>query len=88
LSAGADAETVTRLERFGLAFGIAFQHADDVLDDDQAALREHGLRRVDELSDECRSIAARQGERGRALAAIADWVQARAKRAASGDKED
>jgi geranylgeranyl pyrophosphate synthase len=79
---------VERLERWGLAFGIAFQHADDMLDDDQAALREQALRRVDELTDECRTIAAEFGEGGVALKAIADWVQARAHRAATGDHSD
>ncbi|NVB38162.1 polyprenyl synthetase family protein [Pseudenhygromyxa sp. WMMC2535] len=88
LSAGIDADQVAALERYGLAFGIAFQHADDVLDDDQPSLREQAMARVDELTDECRTIAGRFGDNGQALVAIADWVQARAKRAASGDLSD
>ncbi|MFV8752432.1 polyprenyl synthetase family protein [Nannocystaceae bacterium ST9] len=88
LAAQASPEQVDRLERYGLAFGIAFQHADDILDDDQQALRERALQRIDELTDECRTIAAEFGSRGAALTAIADWVQARARRAAAGDRRD
>ncbi len=88
LAAQAEPARVDRLERYGLAFGIAFQHADDILDDDQQALREQALRRIDELTDECRTIAAEFGPRGAALTAIADWVQARARRAAAGDRRD
>lgn len=88
LAASASPERVERLERYGLAFGIAFQHADDILDDDQAALRERALRRVDELTDECRTIASEFGKPGEPLRAIADWVQSRAHRAAAGDRRD
>lgn len=88
LSARAESDVVDRLERYGLAFGIAFQHADDVLDDDQPGLRAQAMQRVDELTDECRTIASEFGERGRALVAIADWVHARAKRAVAGDLSD
>lgn len=88
LAAHATPERVDRLERYGLAFGIAFQHADDILDDDQKDLREQALHRIDELTDECRSIAAEFGEPGAPLTAIADWVQARARRAAAGDRRD
>ncbi len=88
LSAQASDADVAKLERYGLAFGIAFQHADDVLDDDQPALREQAMARVERLTDECRTLAASFGERGDALTAIADWVQARAVRAASGDLSD
>jgi geranylgeranyl pyrophosphate synthase len=88
LSAGASDEQVARLERWGLAFGIAFQHADDILDDDQRSLRERALRRIDELTDECRTIAAEFGPRATPLKAIADWVQARGRRAAAGDRRD
>lgn len=88
LAAGASSEQVARLERYGLAFGIAFQHADDILDDDQQALRERALRRIDQLTDECRTIAGEFGPRAAPLVAIADWVQARGRRAATGDLRD
>ena len=88
LCAGGSREVVDALERYGLAFGIAFQHADDVLDDDQKELREQALARVDGLAAECTEIAGQFGERGAALVAIAEWVRARAHRAASGDRRD
>ncbi len=88
LYGGADEKTVSALERWGMCFGIAFQHADDMLDDDQAALREQALRRVEELCAECTAIATELGPRAAALVAIADWVNARAKRAAAGDRRD
>jgi geranylgeranyl pyrophosphate synthase len=88
LCAGASREVVESLERYGLAFGIAFQHADDVLDDDQRELRSQALARVDALAEECSQIAAPFGESGSALSAIARWVRSRAHRAASGDRRD
>lgn len=78
IAGGADAATVARLEAYGLAFGVAFQHADDVLDDEQALLRSAAQSRLVELTTHCQEIAADFGERGVALAAIADWVLARA----------
>jgi geranylgeranyl pyrophosphate synthase len=86
LSAGADSETVALLERYGLAFGVAFQHADDILDDDQPALRDAAAVRIRELTDECRTIAARFGSPGRALTAFADWIDERAARARAGEQ--
>lgn len=77
LCSGATDDTVARLERYGLAFGIAFQHADDVLDGDQLELRKQALTRVDELVTECTEIA-RSFDAGEPLAAIAEWVQTRA----------
>ncbi|MEE9383352.1 MAG: polyprenyl synthetase family protein [Nannocystaceae bacterium] len=78
LCSGESSDTVGRLEAYGLAFGIAFQHADDVLDDDQLDLRPQAQARVDVLARECNEIAHGFGERGHRLAAIADWVRARA----------
>ncbi|TPV95850.1 MAG: polyprenyl synthetase family protein [Myxococcales bacterium FL481] len=77
LCSGASTAVVNQLERYGLAFGIAFQHADDVLDGDQIALREQALVRVDQLVDECMTIAGSLAG-GEPLVAIAKWVQTRA----------
>jgi geranylgeranyl pyrophosphate synthase len=88
LLAGADDATVERLERFGLGFGIAFQHADDVLDDDQPALRDKALARTDQLVAQCLSLVAGHGEAADPLRAIAAWVQERAHAAAAGEKRD
>jgi geranylgeranyl pyrophosphate synthase len=85
LSGNAEPEAVTQLERFGLAFGIAFQHADDILDDDQPALRDAAAVRIRELTDECRAIASNFGSAARQLQALADWIDERAARARSGE---
>ena len=57
LCGGASEAQVHDLERWGLKFGIAFQHADDILDDDQQALRPLALARVDQLVAECHALA-------------------------------
>lgn len=88
LLADADDATVERLETWGLQFGVAFQHADDVLDDDQPALREQALRRTDVLVAECLAAVRDMGERAEPLRAIAAWVQERAHAAARGEKRD
>ena len=85
LSGGADLQVVAKLERYGLAFGVAFQHADDILDNDQPALRDAAAVRIRELTDECREIAGAFAAAGRPLAAIADWIDQRAARARAGE---
>jgi geranylgeranyl pyrophosphate synthase len=88
LSAGADDPVVDELERWGLWFGIAFQHADDVLDDDQPALRELALGRVDALVEQCQGVAGPLGDSAAPLRAIAEWVKERAHAAAAGDRRE
>lgn len=88
LMAGAASAEVTSLERWGLLFGIAFQHADDVLDDDQPAVRAQALARVEVLVQACRDIARSFAGRGQALLGIADWVAERTKAASHGAKLD
>jgi geranylgeranyl pyrophosphate synthase len=88
LYAGAGEATVRDLEAWGLKFGVAFQHADDVLDDDQKALRSEALARVDALVSECDAIAAQFGARAEPLRAISAWVRERAHAAAAGVKAD
>lgn len=83
LLAGADDDAVDRLERYGLQFGIAFQHADDVLDDDQPKLRAQALARTDALVAQCLDLAAPFGDQGEPLNAIATWVKDRAHKAAA-----
>lgn len=85
ISAEATPAQVDKLERYGLAFGIAFQHADDILDNDQPALRDAAAVRIRELTDECREIADGFGAPARPLRALADWIDERAARARSGE---
>ena len=84
LSAGADRETVDALERFGLAFGVAFQHADDVLDDDQPRLRAQAMARTEALLETCRVEAGRFGAHSQALRGVTDWLADRVARASAG----
>ena len=88
LLAGAGDPVVQGMERWGLAFGIAFQHADDVLDDDQSALRDRAMERVDALVDECLTLAAAHGERGSSLVALARWIRHRVDAALRGEPQD
>ncbi len=88
LSGGANDDVATRLEAFGLAFGIAFQHADDVLDDDQKALRDKALARVDELTASCLDHVASLGDAAEPLRGIARWVAHRAHAAHRGEIKD
>ena len=82
IAAGAGPSEVAALRRYGLEFGIAFQHADDVLDGEQEVLRTAARARLEELGASCRAIAAGFGEGGAPLAAVADWVVARGVRSA------
>ncbi|MBK7824589.1 polyprenyl synthetase family protein [Nannocystis sp.] len=88
LCGGATEAQVRDLEAWGLKFGIAFQHADDILDDDQQALRPQALARVDQLVGECDGLAAQFGVRAEPLRALARWVADRAHAAAAGVKAD
>ena len=88
LCAGASDDVVARLEKWGLQFGIAFQHADDILDDDQVALRDQATARVDALVASCLDLAQDLGAGAEPLRAIAKWVQERTHAAAAGEKRD
>jgi hypothetical protein len=78
IAAGAPAETCAALGRYGLAIGIAFQHADDRDDHEFAALASAAAERMRELGAEARAIAASLGPRAARLDAIAAWFAARA----------
>ena len=78
ISAGAPSETCAALGRYGLALGIAFQHADDRDDHEFAELAEVAGERMRMLGAEARAIAATLGPRGARLDAIAAWFVDRA----------
>lgn len=78
IAAGAGADVCDALGRYGLAIGIAFQHADDR---DDAEFAEHAVaaaERMRVLGDEARELARRLGPRGATLDAIAGWFVSRA----------
>jgi geranylgeranyl pyrophosphate synthase len=78
IAAGAPAEVCRSLGRYGLAIGIAFQHADDRDDGELLELADAAAVRMRQLGAEARAIAASLGERGERLAAIAGWFAAQA----------
>lgn len=78
IAAGADAERCEALARYGMAIGIAFQHADDR---DDGELTEHAAaaaERMRVLGDEARALARGFGPRGETLESIARWFASRA----------
>jgi geranylgeranyl pyrophosphate synthase len=76
IAAGADAETRRRLAGYGLALGIAFQHADDLADGDQPDFAEVAHRRLGELTAEALDALAPLGDGARVLREIVRWVGA------------
>jgi geranylgeranyl pyrophosphate synthase len=72
IAAGADQSTCAALGRYGLAIGIAFQHADDRDDREFVEHASAAASRIRELGDEARAIAGRLPN-GSRLAAIASW---------------
>lgn len=78
ISAGADDEARAALARYGMAIGIAFQHADDRDDGELQEFAEIAAERMAALSAEARELARRFGPRGETLEAIAGWFGSRA----------
>jgi geranylgeranyl pyrophosphate synthase len=78
IAAGAPAAICEALGRYGLAIGIAFQHADDR---DDGELVEHAGAAADRMRELCRAARTEispLGARGALLDAIAAWILARA----------
>ncbi|MEO6774092.1 MAG: polyprenyl synthetase family protein [Kofleriaceae bacterium] len=78
IAAGAPSVLCASLGRYGLAIGIAFQHADDR---DDAELLDHAgaaAARMRELCTAARAELAPLGTRGALLDAIASWILGRA----------
>ncbi len=73
IAAGADPMTCASLGRYGMAIGIAFQHADDRDDAEFVEHAETAAQRIRALSEEAHAIANLFGARGVRLAAIASW---------------
>jgi geranylgeranyl pyrophosphate synthase len=78
ISAGAPPQTCAALARYGMAIGIAFQHADDRDDQELVEHAERAATRIRELAGEARTIAAGHGAHGAVLVAIAEWFASRA----------
>jgi geranylgeranyl pyrophosphate synthase len=78
IAADAPPGVCASLGRYGMAIGIAFQHADDRDDVELVELAAVAAARMRTLCDEARAIARDLGPRGRTLAEIAAWIAARA----------
>ncbi len=76
IAAGAAADTRARLAAYGMALGIAFQHADDLADGDQPAFAEIARRRLAELTAEALTALVPLGDAARPLAQLVRWVGA------------
>ena len=78
ITAGAAPHVCADLGRYGMAIGVAFQHADDRDDRELLELADTAAARMRALCSEARAIAAAFGPRGAMLDAIAAWIGARA----------
>jgi geranylgeranyl pyrophosphate synthase len=78
IAAGAPPNVCADLGRYGMAIGIAFQHADDRDDGEMVEIAQAAAARMRALCSEARAIAAGLGPRGATLEAIAAWMTARA----------
>jgi geranylgeranyl pyrophosphate synthase len=78
IAAGAPPEICANLGRYGMAIGIAFQHADDRDDSELVALAGVAASRMRVLCEEARAIARSLGPRGAMLDGLAAWIAARA----------
>jgi geranylgeranyl pyrophosphate synthase len=70
-TAGANPAQLAALGRFGAAYGIAFQHADDRDDSEHAAFAAEARRRIHELVAEAVAALAEFGEKAAPLRALA-----------------
>jgi len=78
IAAGADPAACGALARYGMAIGIAFQHADDRDDHELVEHAAAAAARMQALGGEARDLARGFGPRGATLEAIAGWFVSRA----------
>ncbi len=78
IAAGADPAVRASLARYGLAIGIAFQHADDRDDGELPELATAAAARIAELAGEAVAIAGALGPSAQALHDLAAWIRSRA----------
>lgn len=76
IAGGASDEQRRALGRYGLAIGVAFQHADDRDDSDHPDHAERAAARMKELTAQAAGIARSFGQQGEPLLALATWMGA------------
>lgn len=69
---GASADQREALVRFGLAYGVAFQHADDLADEEHATLADEARRRLTDLTAQAVREVEGFGRAGQPLVALAN----------------
>lgn len=74
IAGGAGTDARKALAQYGMAIGIAFQHADDRDDRENIAHAEAAAGRIASLCQEAADIAHRFGDRAQSLGAIAAWI--------------
>jgi geranylgeranyl pyrophosphate synthase len=74
IAAGAGARERAALADYGVAIGVAFQHADDRDDHEHPEVAAAAARRIAELCADAGDIVARLGARAGRLAEIASWI--------------
>jgi geranylgeranyl pyrophosphate synthase len=75
VAVGADAAARARLAAYGLALGIAFQHADDLADGDQPSFAADARRRLAELTDTALSALTPFGDAALPLRQLAEHIR-------------
>jgi geranylgeranyl pyrophosphate synthase len=78
IAGGASAEERARLARYGMAVGVAFQHADDRDDAEFVEHAEAASARMKKLTAEAAEIAESFGERAAFLLDLATWIGSKA----------
>jgi geranylgeranyl pyrophosphate synthase len=78
IAAGASDDDRAKLSRFGMAIGVAFQHADDRDDEEFAEHATRAATRMAELTGEAADIARSFGDEGTPLLAVATWIGSKA----------
>jgi geranylgeranyl pyrophosphate synthase len=78
IAAGAPVATCEALGRYGLAIGVAFQHADDRDDAELVDTAAAAAERMRELCADARREIVHLGPRAAQLDSIAQWIMARA----------
>lgn len=79
---GASSDAQDRLRTYGEALGLAFQHADDILDHEHQQLADQTRKRLVDLLAQAHELARSFGSAGAALDGLADKVDAYAQKGA------
>ncbi len=74
IAAAASAEMIGQLRTYGMAVGVAFQHADDLDDGEFASLRDQAASRRKALAAEAICAMKPMGESGQLLCDLASWI--------------